>query len=305
MVCKHCLQANDDDARFCTNCGRSMELTGPAAAVSDRGRYRLVLWFLPVVLLVIGFGYYKFILPSGIAAVVNGEDISLAEVDGVVRTATNGMDVTPELSGRMRYLVLSRMISERVAEQEANKAEVHASATEIQDALDRFEAASGLDHGAFEKRITEIYGSTKVFRRAIERQITVKKYISEKIAAGIADPARADEAVDRWLQESMKRATVRIALAEEAPQAGCGNCQHAAGQHDCGMQKGGPASGGRAAQQTAEAERAAKAFWQERHHGENIETRAKDFGCHVQVEMVKGGKVVASLRYQNGKITEQ
>jgi hypothetical protein len=46
--------------------------------------YFFALLLIPVVALATGLGYYKFILPDGIAAVVNGEEIKHSELDSAV-----------------------------------------------------------------------------------------------------------------------------------------------------------------------------------------------------------------------------
>ncbi len=59
---------------------------------------------------------------------------------------------------------------------------------------------------------------------------------------------------------------------------------------------------------TPEAEKsiadAGLAYWREKYGGGEAGARIIDFGCHVQVDIIRDGKTVKSLQYQNGKITE-
>jgi hypothetical protein len=47
------------------------------------------------------------------------------------------------------------------------------------------------------------------------------------------------------------------------------------------------------------------AYWREKLGGGEAGVRVTDFGCHVQVDIIRDGKAVKSLQYQNGKITER
>jgi D-Tyr-tRNAtyr deacylase len=47
------------------------------------------------------------------------------------------------------------------------------------------------------------------------------------------------------------------------------------------------------------------AYWRE-HYGEGeVTAKVGDFGCHMQVDIIRDGRTVKSLQYQNGKITER
>jgi hypothetical protein len=270
----------------------------------------MTLWYAVLVIAaaaaVAGIGYYRFFLPGGVAAVVNGEEISLAEVDGVVRSTASGREFPAERGARMRYEVLSRLITERIAEQEAIRAGVRASSDEIAEALDRSRAASGMDRDTFASKVAEFHGSMRAFRKALERQITIRKYIVEKVAAGISDPAIANALVERWFQDISGHAVVRIALEEQLPSSGCSCCAKggpADGTKGCDPSRGRP-GGVRSAPMAEEARTAAIAYWHERHGPGTVETRVMDYGCHIQIDIIQESRTAASLRYQNGKITE-
>jgi hypothetical protein len=47
------------------------------------------------------------------------------------------------------------------------------------------------------------------------------------------------------------------------------------------------------------------AYWQEHYGGGEVTARISDFGCHLQVDIIRDGRVVTSLQYQNGRITER
>jgi hypothetical protein len=310
MNCGKCNTMNDGDAAFCANCG------GALMAVPWRKRrtYLYVLLLLPVLLVVAGAGYYKFILPSGVAAVVNGEEIMLAELDDLVRPDGNSAGVPAETLGRMRYAALSELITERIALQGARKAGVQVSSEDVQTAIQDMRAASGLDEMGFEAKVTERYGSMAAFRKGLERRLAIRKFIDEKVTAGASGPADANMRLNQWLQDSTARASVRVSLAEQLPASGCGcgggdgpgaakqGCAPAKGasKRGCAPQAGGKQVSG----QGTVARDAALAYWRKQNGKGPVETKVTDYGCHIQVDIMSNNRIAKSLRYQNGKITE-
>ena len=232
MFCTNCNHSNDGDAIFCDECGKP--LGAAAAPARSRKAYWFIVVLVPVLLLVGWLGYYKFFLPDGIAAVVNGEDIKLSELNAeIVRTQTAPESVT----GRLRYQMLNEMIAERLVLQEAIKAKMSVSWDEIRAAAASARSASGLDEKAFEKKMLSQYGSAAAFERAVGRNLLIKKFITEKVVPSGADPRTARAAVNNWFQEASGRSSIRIALAENGSTAGCGsksgcgnNCTPAGGQ---------------------------------------------------------------------------
>ncbi|MDH4162162.1 MAG: SurA N-terminal domain-containing protein [Nitrospirota bacterium] len=257
----------------------------------SRKAYRYALFLLPAVLLAAAVGYYKYILPEGVAAVVNGERIMLAEVDGFMSVNASGTAMPSEKRIRMRYAALSDLINERIAWQAAKRAGISVSGAEIEAAYDRARSAVGSPDG-FDDLISAQYGSRTAFRNALERKIGIRKFISERLAAGTADPTILDGRVNQWLGTEISRASVRIALAEQAPASGCGCCN-----------TGGKGGEGGMTVQMQEAQKAVRAYWQARNGDGPVELRASDFGCHIQVDVMRGEKIAQSFRYQNGTIS--
>lgn len=310
MHCSACTNEIDEGARFCEHCGTAVA----AVPVWRRGLF----WLYAVLVLVVmaaaaGYGYYRFILPNGAAAEVNGEVITVAEVDALLRTNSGAGGVPAAMQGRMRYAALSELITERIALQEARTAGVTVSSEEVQTAMDSMRAASGLDEKAFAARVNERYGSMKAFRKGVEKRLLVRKFVDERVTAGALSAADANERMSRWLQGATAKAAVRVALDEQLPSAGCGCCsggkgrpgQDAAGR-GCGAGKGCDPKKGPAAGQgdVKAAQEAALAYWQQRNGGGPVETKVTDFGCHVQVDIIANNKIAQSLRYQNGTISE-
>jgi len=309
MNCGKCNTMNDNDAAFCVNCG------GVLTAAPRKGwrSYRYALLLLPVLLVAGGAGYYKFILPSGVAAVVNGEEIMLAELDNLVQPDRKGAEVSAETLGQMRYAALSELITERIVLQEARKAGVSVSDGDVQAAVQDMRAASGLDEKDFAARVMERYGSVSAFRKGLERHLIIKKFIDGTVLAGASGPAEANMRLNQWLQDSTAKAAVRVSLAEQLPASGCGCCGGggpAASKQGCDPAKGAkqgcdPKAGAKQVSgQGTVARDAALAYWRNQNGNRPVETKVTDFGCHIQVDIMSNNRIAKSLRYQNGTITE-
>lgn len=310
MHCGKCKNENDGDALFCEHCGADLAAV-PGGTGPRRGRTALYVLIAAVALAVAGVGYYKFIVPTGVAAVVNGEEIMLAEVDVRMQGVAKDGSLPPEILSRARYRVLNDLITERIAWQEARKAGIRIAAADVDDAYGKLVAASGSDRAAFESLVRSEYGSMRAFRRSLERRIAIRKHIEQTVASGITDPALVGARVNQWLRDISGQASVRVALAEQLPGAngGCGSggcdsggCNGSgAGAGGCGSA---PRTGKNVSPQGKEARKAALAYWKAQYGDEAVEAKVLDFGCHIQVDMLKGKKIAKSLRYQDGTITE-
>lgn len=315
MICSKCNAENENDSRFCSECGAEAQEESQASPGRKPRQYVYALLLIPVVLIAAGIGYYKFFLPEGIAAVVNGEEIRLSELDAaVIRTAGASSAADP----RLRYQILNTLINERLALQEAHRSGMVLSAEEVKTAVERARAASGLDDRSFEERLVSEYGSMQDFERAVERSLLVNRFIAEKVVPANSDARTARAAVDRWLQDRTAAASVRVTLAEQWSGAGCGCCSNKSGPQ-AGSQPGNaaiqtaknnagaPATGKSNAPEITRAGQAAEAarrYWSEKHGVQDITTEVTDFGCHMQVDIIKNNKKVGSLRYQGGSVSE-
>jgi hypothetical protein len=219
--------------------------------------YFFALLLIPVVALATGLGYYKFILPDGIAAVVNGEEIKRSELDSAVALtqAKNGGenfkgDQSAQYARRLRYEVLSGLITEKLVLQEARKAEISTSPEDVASAVSLAQVSSGMDKNGFQAVVRQRFGGISPFEEAIRREIIIKRIISRQTVPQGGDEQRAGDAVNAWLEGLSARASVRIALSEQWSGAGCG-CDdpktqpsgERAPDRRCAMSNAGPSAG--------------------------------------------------------------
>ena len=216
MQCPACSANNDSDAAFCIECGKPLIIGPSAAPFKSRKTYLFLFVLVPALVIVAAIGYYKFFLPDGIAAVVNGEDIKTTELDAVAVRVPG----TEETSYRMRrYEALNRLIIETLALQEARKAGLRVSEEEISAAT--AEASHGQDVAAFRQQVALQYGGNRQFEQALERRLLITKYIHERIIPQGADQQTARLAVTKWTQALLGNAMVRVALSEQVANSGC------------------------------------------------------------------------------------
>jgi SurA-like protein len=302
--CSNCKQTNDTDALFCTACGRPLEEAPQQAVKTQRRAYFIALLFVPVIALAAGIGYYKFFLPNGVVAVVNGEEIKFSELDAAVARAQGSQEAA---SSQLRYQLLNQLITQRIVIQEARKAGISVSKEEIETSATEARTSSGLDEATFNREVVSQYGSLRTFKDALERRLLVNKFLAVKVVPPGADPSAARSAINRWLDDIAGRAAVRIALAGQGAGPGCGCCNTEDGQasRKSGIQGHGCAAVTKpAASDVGKAEDAGLRYWHAKHGLDTVTMQLTDYGCHIQVDIVKNKKIIGSLRYQDGSITE-
>jgi hypothetical protein len=291
---------NDPDAAFCSECGKPMARESNPTPGKMKKPYFYALLLVPVIVLAAAVGYYKFFLPQGIAAVVNGEEIRLSELDGeLVRVQGSGKPA----DGRLRHQLLNAMIAERLALQEARKADMTVSPEELESIVGEMRSASGMSEAGFNQWIEEQYGDRQVYLQALSRRVLMNKYITERVVPSGADPRQARQITNEWMQRLYAAAAVRITLAEQWSGAGCGCCANGGNAGNRGVafaseKTGRPSAADRASD-------AALRYWQEKHGAEKVTARVKDFGCHMEIDIIKDEKVIGSLQYQGGRISER
>ena len=291
MRCPACFTQNDSDALFCSECGRRLTTGLLSVSGENKRAYLFLLVLIPALAMIAWLGYYKFILPSGVAAVVDGEEIKRAELDAAA-PRSQGMEEAAYRN--FRYQTLNALILERIVLQKARTTGIRVSREELSSAVATAKATSGLDDAGFSREIASQYGSEKSFVDALERRLMIEKLFSEKIVPRGSDPQTAHLIVNRWIQKETEQAAVRIDLSEEVSGASCGCCYGG----------GTAAEGSLALEQEKIARDAGLAYWREKYGSDVVTAQLKDYGCHMQIDIVKNKKIVKSLRYQGGIITE-
>lgn len=310
MVCSKCSFSNDSDALFCSECGTAIIKSAKESPARARRSYLYALFLIPVIAIAGGIGYYKFFLPYGIAAFVNGEGIKIPELDAAVarlkavygQINSEGVQAEQQMR-RLRYHVLNGLITERMILQEAEKSGIIVADQDLAAAIEQRRQSSGLDKDGFSSAIIRQYGSVPLFEEAVKRELVTNKFLAEKVIPKDTDARAAGARVDDWIRKLYSRAAVRITLSEQLSGASCG----------CRGSESGPRKAPECNRETAKppkvspdthATDAAVKYWHEKHGPRKVATKITDYGCHVQIDIIKDNKIIGSLRYQGGKISE-
>lgn len=235
MLCPACNQTNDADATFCAECGRPIANEPAGKPVRSRRIYLYALFLVPVLIGVAALGYYRFFLPDGVVAVVNGEEIKNSELEGalVLHQKTGHAGSGPKAAAgdqggkeraQLRYEALAQLIQERLLLQEARKAGVQVSGDETAAALTALRVSSGMDEAGFRAYAVARYGSAGALEQTIAKSLMINKLLSGKAAVGASDSSAARSAVSAWFEGVSRRAVVRVSLAEQWSGAACSCC---------------------------------------------------------------------------------
>lgn len=306
MNCRDCNKVNDIDAAFCTECGRPLGNQQPNVVHKQRKAYFIALLFVPIIVIAASIGYYKFYLPNGIAAEVNGEEIKLSELEAAVSRMQH---MSGAITADLRHRALNELIAERLVLQEARKVGITVSKDEIAATAAEARIASGLDDSAFRQAMKSMYGSADGYEKDLERRLMLNRLIAQKVVPYGTDPQTAGRTVSQWLQDLSEKATVRVALTEQLAGPGCGCCNPSGGQPQsmrgaagsgCAMATGRQSAAG----QTKAAADAGLRYWHAKYGPGGVTSRTMDFGCHTQVDILKDNKIIGTLLYQNGTVTE-
>lgn len=122
---------------------------------------------------------------SRIAAVVNGDMITVRELDKALRTELAGQKVdpakNPQMAAEVRKAVLDRMINDKILIQEAAKEKIEVSDADVDAAIDRIVKDSQLSRDVFFKQMAKEGMSEKDFRDRLYVQLVSQRLMSRNV----------------------------------------------------------------------------------------------------------------------------
>jgi hypothetical protein len=222
LECPHCGSPLGKGVAVCGECGK--ELTDRQETRSPQEEKRSgknIYAILAVFLVVIGGAallMFTGLIPNPIkssstAAIVNGEKITLEELDqklGLFKKMTGGsgkMDSSgPEgkkLLADLRMQILQAMIQEKILATEAVKEKITVSPQEIAERIAAIKKSLNLSDNDFEAFLKNHAMSTASFEKRIERESMIAKLI----AKGTQEKGISK---DDWIKELNARAKVEI-----------------------------------------------------------------------------------------------
>jgi hypothetical protein len=224
LECPQCGNALANGVAVCGSCGWEVKDDEIALPPQDRekgpGRNK-VYAILAVLLVVLGGAallVFTGLLPNPMkgggstAALVNGEKISIAEVDQKFNlyqkmSGKSGQpDSTPEAkaaSADMRMQILNAMIQDKILATEAAKEKITVPPQEVADKISAVKKNLNLSDNDFEAFLKNHSMTPAAFEKRIEKDLLVSKLV----AKGMQEKGLTQEA---WIGELNKRAKVEI-----------------------------------------------------------------------------------------------
>ena len=278
--------------------------------------FSVLLLFLIVLLLWHGgLGFGGFSLDSILgrpAAVINGEAISRSDLNERVKAVRAMLERQygknafagergRALQANLEEEVLDGMVEERLVAQEARRLKIQISNDMVRQ--------------EFQRIGREIYGTWENFQSKLQEdgvseedlQNHIRNLLStEAVKAAKARPGLdSDVSFHTWLLQAKRNAVLSVYHSRNGaagPSNSPGGC--------CAVDESGRPGRDRAGMPVGpetekEAQRLALEAYRETHpSGQGITARVTDYGCHLQVDIQKEGKVIKSYIYQDGKVFE-
>ena len=317
-MCEHCgNEIRGEDEVYCPDCKRDVQY---------KNKKRLRHSVAAVVFLLLAGSVYWYgdknswefswdALLGRPAAVINGEPVAWSEARERFKTTRiilekqYGNDLFAGERGRailadMQKNVLDRILDERLIAQEARRMNIIVGDERVQQEL--------------QKIAGEIYGNWENFQASFREDGVSQEYLmnhvrnlllTQEIKKAKAPPGvDPDEYFGAWMIEDRRKAKVafsKLAGSFQASSPGRGACcgsGGAGGAGGCGTKQG---SGTLDPELKSKASAAALEAYLETHPAEKgLGAKVTDYGCHIQVDIEKEGKIVASYSYSDGKVFE-
>ena len=315
--CMHCGKETGEGELYCSECQAISGAKRPRRLWIFSILFSGLLLFLTGLVLWHGGLSFGSLSPARIwakpAAVINGESISRTDLKARVRTIQSiverqhGRDIFAGERGRallanLNEEVLNGMLEEKLMYQEARKLGIQISDEQVKERQDRITKEVFGTWENFQARLQED-GISKEDLQNNLRSLLMLEAIKKAKAQKGADPEISFSA---WLIRAKQKAELVIYDSNIGGMAlpSMGGC----------CSPGGP-SGGTGGQPGTvrsidpkteeEAQKAGLEAFQKNNPSEKgVTAKVTDYGCHIQVDIQKDGRVVKSYSYQRGKVFE-
>jgi hypothetical protein len=208
-----------------------------------------------------------------------------------------------ELLAGLQEKVLNGMLEEKLMRQEARKLGVQITDTQVKERLDRISKEMFGTSENLRARLQED-GMSQLDLQDNLRLILISEALKKAKTPEGADP---EVSFNAWLIQAKQKAELVVydpgVGGMSIPGGGC-----------CGPNPNGPSGGatgqpGTAGQVDPEIEKGAQkagleAFQKTNPREKEVTAKVTNYGCHLQVDIQKKGKIIKSYSYQGGKVFE-
>lgn len=197
--------------------------------------------------------------------------------------------------------ILEDMIAEKLIAQEARRLGIQISEQEVQKEMEEIMRKAADSWNKLETEIKNDRAFKESFQNYVRHLLIWKAVSSAKSASGSA----GEGSFPSWLKQAKQKAKVEIYGGDKYPNlsqlGGC--CLLSGSAGGCGSQSA--RSGPLNPKIEGEAKEAAlRAYKKENPDDQNLSAKVTNYGCHLQIDIQKGGKIVKSYIYKNGGVLE-
>ncbi len=316
--CRHCGKEAGEGEVYCPECRAAFGVRKTKRLWIFSIGFSILLLFLTGLLLWNGkadsWGHFWDSLLGRPAALVNNESISKVELQARLEShramleRRYGPDLFMNERGQaflenLKAEVLEGMIEERLVFQEARKLGIQIGEERVEEELQQL--------------AREVYGSSENFSQRLQEDGVKKEELKDRIRnflmvnalkeAKTSEGVNSDVYFHAWLVQAKQDAKIAVydpgnRMPPRSPLFG--SC--------CGGGKTSGACGGRTPAgkpvdpntEGAAKKAALEAFLKAHPSEKGLTAKVIDYGCHIQVDIQKEGRVVKSYTYQGGKVFE-
>jgi hypothetical protein len=250
-------------------------------------------------------------------AVINGEPVPWSEArerfktTRVILEKQYGNDLFAGERGRafladLERDVLEKMTEERLVAQEARRMNIRVSDGRVMQEMRRIGDEIYGNWDNFQASLKEDGISQDYLMNHVRNLLLRQELTKAKVPPGV-DP---DQYFGAWLTRNRQMAKITFnqtaGVFRASPQGrgsccGSGGGDGAVGGGGCGGKQAGPLD----QELESKAGAAALAEYRKKNPAEKeVEAKVTDYGCHIQVDIEKGGKTIWSYSYQDGNVTD-
>jgi predicted nucleic acid-binding Zn ribbon protein len=311
--CVHCGKETEEGELYCPDCQAISGAKKPRRfwifSILFSG---LLLFFTGLLLWHGGLSFGSLSLDSILgrpAAVINGEPIARTDLKARVKSVRAmlerqyGRDLFAGQQGRellenLEQEVLDGMLEERLVSQEARRLRIQISDEMVQQELQKISKEIYGTWENFQARLREDGVSKEDLQNHIRSLLLYKAVKAAKAPPG----SNPDVSFNAWLIQAKQKAELAIYYSGDnaaSSSALTGGCCSPGGSGI--VRPGGPVD----PKTESDAKKVAlEAYQKANPAGKGVTAKVTNYGCHIQVDIQKEGRIVKSYTYQGGKAFE-
>ena len=218
--CPQCGSPLGNGTTVCGECGKEITVQSPSPTMEEKRSGKNLYAFLAVLLVALGgvaMLLFTGLIPnplrdSSTAAIVNGEKISLAELDKKLDMYKKmyGHDGKADFASpdgkkmleQMKRQVLDGLVQEKILATEAKKEKISVSSQEITERINAIKKSMNLPDKDFEEFLKNHSMNLSSFEKRVEKDLMIARLIAKGAEKGLTKEA--------WIKELNSRAKVKI-----------------------------------------------------------------------------------------------